>query len=308
MSWNVSKEEIEKIIASGVETIVIKHKYHESLLPEKGFSQSTAVDYIQRIGDAFAGVNDPRPLGRIIWRDRKEEKEIMGKVIAFPANASDTEVNNLLNDYWATFSERIPYNGRELNLKKDAYGDYIKPYDYILYRYCLYYPYVAKSKADVNKSAKIRFYLQNKTEENISLVKQGKLLDDATNIKTQLLSSADGEGRKTIDAIFYLMNNYNIPTSDNDRYLTLNKLVAEKTYEFITMAKDPNIKYKAFIQQCVNAGKIINPEGSTMYYMNGEQGTIVMGNNLDQAVTWVKLPENKVFFDHLKDVIKGIPK
>lgn len=308
MAWKLEKERINEIIDQNRTSVIIKHKYAKSILPESGLTDNSAKSYIQKIGDCLAGPNDPRHLGRTIWKNAKEEMEIMSTVISFPQNATLSDVSKLLNDYWASFSERIPYEGRELNLAKDEYGAYIKPYDYVLYRYCLFYPHVAKSKNEVNNSPKIRFYIEDKAEETVKNINHLRLKDEATTLKAAMLSSNKEEDKKAVNAIIYLLNNYNVPKSDNDKYLLMTKFAEENPEDFIEYAKNPEIKMLAFLQQCVNAARINNPIGTTLYYINGDNGQITLGRTAAEAISYLKLPENKTLLDSLLSHIKSIPK
>lgn len=245
--------------------IKLVRKQLNTVLPEEGTPYNTAMDYSVFVGGAFAGHNNPLPLGRVIWDTPAEEARIMGLVLA--ASANHPEWNTMLNSYWQNYRVFVPYEGLELEIgmtynSEDDPGTPIRVTDYVLYRYCLKYNRVANKPEDANKSPKIVLVLVSQEEEVARATKSIDLKDRATLLRIETLRD-DNKAR----AVLSIMGE-NPEVNEVTMKLTLARLSDSKPEQFIRAAEDPDLLDKAFIEAAIRYGLLRRPENSDIIILN----------------------------------------
>jgi len=160
--------------------------------------------------------------------------------------------------------------------------------DFILWRYCLVYSKVANRYEDINKSAKILFYLYSKETETRVEHQAFKLRVKANELFTQILMKPD-----MINAVL-LMFGQDLTAYDTmqDKHLGLEALLKTRPADFINYMEDGNLAIKATIKQAVDAHIIHNPANTDSYYY-GENNEVTLGTTLTDAVLYWKSDTKK---------------
>lgn len=315
-----------------------------------------------------------------------EQKAIMGSIISISPNSSNWETK--LKNYWDSFTEDIPENGKKLEvgfvydidsiskkvyidninkgiskesdklktdtdlkeyidsrldavynnfkktikhahtitdaamqdkLVKEAYrikndsiwtieserykvGTPIRPFDYMLYKYCLVYGDVANEKATVNNSAKIRFYLQSETD--LAREKKSKL--NIERKRSALLGKVI-DSAEDMENLLYSMGVTNIPTDDSELYEAVSKISKERESEFIAAASDKDLAIRGEIEKYIANGILRRIEGSAKIYNPNELDKPI-ANNLDEAIMYFKDKANQASVNEYRVKFKNLVK
>lgn len=282
--------------------IFIRRKYTNGILPTKNVPYNPEEDTTQRIGDSFAKGTD-KPLGIFVLNE-EEMRICMPQLLGVKPEHQSWD--DLHQKYWRNFSVPIPFEGRELVLDIEYYKKpnddtiYWRPintFDYVLYKYCLRYSAVANNYEDLNKSPKIRFYL-----EDLAVTKKKKeaiinLKDDATLLRLKLQ-----DDKTVLRNILYMFNilPYNEDDGLSDK-LKFAELAENQPAKFLEYGNDKQLQAKSFIKRAIATGILTNPAGSGMIAKNGE----VLGNNLDEAVVFLSDPKNSALKLEIEALLKN---
>ncbi len=178
-------------------------------------------------------------------------------------------------------SERYKYS-RPLNVN-----------DYMLYRYCLLYRHVANEERVKDASSYIRFYLVSKQEEVASVKAMNTIKHDAIKAYNKL--SGDKDLYSKIKAIMYLENQIeelNADTySEDNSDIWLDNFKIAHPIKLIEYSKDTNLLIKGTILHLKHKGLIKQLPNSTTY-VDATDASIILGNNLNDTITWFSNPIN----------------
>lgn len=229
--------------------------------------------------------------------DKKDT--IKDLIVSFTSIKDDT---SLAKHVMAKVSEEDKYK----------YGQPINPEDYMLWRYCLVYKDVANSHEDVNKSGHIRFYLFSQEEiESTRKTKFGtkkkametfiKLIADSDKVDNIIyigissgkMAAPDGKGFTNLDEI--------------EKHMMLESYSNHNPNEFISLAEDANLETKAIVERYVFSGLFKRLPNSSVI-VDAVEPSIVIGNNINEAVTFMHNPTNSKIISEYSARYKGLPK
>ncbi len=154
--------------------------------------------------------------------------------------------------------------------------------DYLLLNYALKYSKVANSFEDIDKSAKIEFYI---FEKAVSVKNQLSLIELRSEAMScyQLLQNNE----KQIDAVLLLFD-IDITTFDStiDKLLKIDEIYNEspvKMQTFVSYLKDDKWETKYIIAKAIAANKLRKPANTTAIYY----GDALLGTSIDEAVLFL---------------------
>lgn len=260
----------------------IKRRYTNPILIEEGLMENSAMSYKLYLGGSYASRSSGIHLGRTIWDNPEQEKKIMAPILGVSPDAVNFEEK--LTDYWKSFNVPIPYDGLKLEagVVYTANSEYhpINPAQYIIYRYALKHGWVANKADDMRKSNKIQFYLWNKEEELQGKLAKQDLKDRAYALRVEITDP------NKINAILSLTGKPNLPAGEAK--LAIAALAEEAPAKFVSLAGDPDLMDKAFIELAVLKGVVVRPVNTTLHLFEN----ITIGNNIGEAVAWLRNPVN----------------
>ena len=204
-----------------------------------------------------------------------------------------------------TNAYKVKYDKIEaLEQQKYKFGNPINVHDYILYRYCLVYSHVANEFDLVNKSNNIRFYLHSEEEIKAFKEEQNKL--ERARIKTFLDVAKDVT---KIENVLYAVGLGNIvKTLDKlDYELELSKFSTTNTKQFLQVCNNSNLETMGLIEKYIMFGVLRRLEGTTVI-VDGTDPSLIIGNNMEEAITYFTHDKNKAQISEFVTRFKGLPK
>lgn len=301
--------------------VYIRRKPNNGGLPGQNLDDS-----LQKIGSAYRNQDVLRGL------THAEEAKYLPSIIG--VQPSDVKWLEKTRDYWANISKPVPAgDGLELEVgfiwysKEDydkdrtaefnkesgvsiyKYGVPLNLPDYILYRYCLLYNRVANSADDMYKSPKIAFYMYSKDEE-IKAKKQSLTTKKSAN---QLLYANidDREWASHVASMLVAMDRTadltvaKVQTMSVDEIdILLHKYVESNPGNFLAIAKDKNLKDKAFLERCI-ANSLLHRIPNTQIITHND---IPIGDTLEEAIAYVQNDKNAKVVAGLKAQLQEIRK
>lgn len=260
----------------------IKRRFENPILIEEGLMENSAMSYKLYLGGAYASYSTGIHLGRTIWDSPEQEKKIMAPILGISPEALNYEEK--LTEYWKNFNRPIPYHGLKLEAgvvytSAQEYSP-INAADYITYRYALKHGWVANKMEDMRKSNKIQFYLWNKEDEMKGKLDKQELKDRAFALRLEIADA------NKIQAILSLTGKAGL--SGGEAKIALAALAEEAPAKFISLAGDPDLLDKAFIELAVQKGVITRPVNTTLHLYEN----VTIGNNIGEAVAWLRNPVN----------------
>lgn len=270
-----------------------------------------------KIGSSYRGNSVLRGLTIL------EEKRLLPIIIGISPDSPNWESST--RDYWNNISKDVPLNGLELEVglrydnvddlnydsklqedlefksKVNLKGTPINPADYILWRYCRVYSRVANDLEDINKSAKIEFYIYSKNKETEA--KKAILNLEKEANKLYYTSLADREWiNHTLRVLISLdkSNKYTALSlenmSEDEKDIAINEYLKNNPSLFLAIGKDKNLQTKSFIESCITKNILQRIPNTSVITFEAE----TIGNNLDEAVTFLNNPKNGTVKETLK--------
>ena len=186
--------------------------------------------------------------------------------------------------------------------EKFKYAMPINVEDYILWRYCLVFREVANNLEDVDKSSYIRFYLYNAAQAEAD--KKAKFKIEKTAMELYLKVISDKEYVKNV---LHMLKIDTTGKDEIDESMLLETVYKESPEKFIRIASDNHLKSKAAIERYIFAG-ILKRIPNTDVIVDANEPDIVLGNTLEDAVTYLNNEKNKVQVSQYLARIKGLNK
>jgi len=232
-------------------------------------------------------------------------KELSNKVAtAQVKNPFDTDQK--LADYVMGYTSNIP------NIDEDErwkYGTPISVEDYLLWRYVQNYSHVANKFEDINKSAKIRFYLN--TEEDVERAKKAEraVRNKALEIYTKLLTKATNED---LTDILGVLNPNNIVTlvkdkTKEDKQAELMDVIYKKPEEFISVANNKNLKLLATIKKYI-AFDIFHRLPNSSIIVDASDHRKILGNTDNEVISFMSNSKNEAQVNEYLTKFKSVAK
>lgn len=165
--------------------------------------------------------------------------------------------------------------------------------DYVLWRYLTYHGEVANSKELVgNAPKKIRFYLESEQDKKINAK---KLYEAKRKVnKYRLKIEEDSALRKALCIMF------NIQAKDEiDQLMTLDSIADGDPEKFLEAVSDKKIIDKSNIESMISSGVLTKYPNSGLI-VDAEDKEVVIGETLDEAISFMSNPSNLVKVNAIK--------
>jgi hypothetical protein len=214
-----------------------------------------------------------------------------------------------LESYWANISVNIPSgDGLKLDVsthhpsEEDAIngtnGEPIKVEDWILWRHCLVYNRIANKLSDVNRTMNIIGYLYSKEEE----IKDARTKIEIENKAYANYVSILGNFEAMRQILLYFKEPATLRLSKDELEIQIHKKMKEEPARFLAASSDAALPEKAFLERCIIMGELKRiPNTETIIYKEN----IPIGNDVNEAVAWIKNSNNKEEVEYLKNRLKA---
>lgn len=189
------------------------------------------------------------------------------------------------------------------------YGTPINIPNYLSWRYCLLTSQVANNPEDVNKSNKIRFYLHN--QEDAKKAKKEANLKSTSAIKIYATMLGKDDSLKLMEAICvskklttWLEFN-NTDWKEDDTQATVLQYATDKPIEFLATVADKNLLVRGTIQSYIYEGLLVEIPSSSII-TDASDPSIVLGDNMNDAIAYFSNETNKAYLSQLKAKFKSL--
>lgn len=189
-------------------------------------------------------------------------------------------------------------------------GTPINPFEYLLWKFCLVYGDVANDFSFANKSTKIRFYLSSEdAKKAIERVKQ-KTKTQAMQLYLKLISSRNS----VIDLLFAIGEGDKVFTEakvnsgedlDLQLHILLQSEMEKDPAKFISIASDKNIAIKGMIEKYITYNLLRRLQGTNII-VDYNNPSMVIGNNINEAVSYFSNQENAAIISEYKTKFKDL--
>ena len=210
---------------------------------------------------------------------------------ALKADKKDITTSEKLSIYAEGLEEEYKYR----------FGEPLVPEDYMLWRYCLVYGYVANSIDEIKKAPKkIKFYLFSETERKDEQKAKHELKKDLTIKYLEVIKD-----KELMDSIL-MVNGFAETINDMsviDKEQAIDGLTLQSPNKFLASYKDKTIKTKSIIEQLVVAN-ILRRLPNTDKIVDAKDVTINIGDSLDEAVGYFLNQKNKAIVSEYTEIYK----
>jgi|TARA_R100000084_G_C4651843_1_gene150223 hypothetical protein len=224
----------------------------------------------------------------------EEEKKFMQGIL--DVSPEHVEWPKHSKRFWAELSIPVGFTGVQLEIGVNEDGTPISIMDYIKYRFALAHPYVALTKAEMEKDATKRFYIQDLTRE-----------DKDKNNEIQFRKDADKEFIKLSSSPKNMARVLRLLTSSNPERMTsdqvenaLYEFKSKNPKKFLRVATDKNLEMKAEIDEMISAG-VLRKIGNQVIFIDE-----VLGDTMDDTVVHLKDKKNSGKLTILRSKLKEL--
>jgi hypothetical protein len=253
----------------------VNGKVEEIIMPQIVATSANAYEFMQKIDEYWANIGVLIPAD-----DVNLEEEDKGKVLTIRFRVAFEILRNKFNEQ-PSIEAKINYLTLLIE-RGEALLDYESLSDYLLLCYCLKYPRVAKNISDVNKSGKIRFYLYEKSTALVARMSELEIEFKAS----RLFSTIQEDDDKLNAVLLEFKEDYTKYKTTLEKVLKVNELYKPTVVTqnmLIKIVEDTNWETRYLVLASKKAGKLKNPENSTLYYYNEK----LIGSNLDEAILFL---------------------
>jgi len=173
---------------------------------------------------------------------------------------------------------------------KYRYGLPTNSEDYMLWRYCQHYGYVANSIQDVdNAPKKIKFYLYSEAEKKIHIQEHHNLKVKAMTKYIEVVKD-----KKMVDAILILIGKgFEVDGMEVfEKEQAIDTLHMNDPQKFLKLASDKHLLLKADIEGLINRN-ILQRLPNTQIVTAANNIEKVIGHSMDECITYFLDPKNK---------------
>ena len=205
------------------------------------------------------------------FNDTTREKAIKELVATAAKNKVEIKDDASLRDY---------VNKNVTEFEKYKYATPINVEQYLIWIFCLGHREVAKKAEHINNSTKITLLLIDPKEIEDTRRSQHTLSIEATKKYLEILTD-----RSKVKDMLYVRGENASSMDDLDADAKLKMFADSAPKEFLALASDSTTTIKAKIQRYCILG-ILKQLPSTSIYVDGNDNAVVVGNTLDEAVTF----------------------
>lgn len=318
--------------------VEIRWKYNPSSFDK--INDSVLGESMRKIGSGVTAVNK-----MVTGANAEMLRTLMPAVLDADPGSRDVNWDARVKDYWNSLSVLVPSGGKfletgfmfdindykrqeiikKINVKTDneladyamsdkvveqdrwKYGEPIKVEDYLLWIYCHNYKHVANNFQDVNKSPNIRFYLYTKEESDKARKAELRTKTDAMKAYMKFVEKAELDDYNDVISILEPKSIKDIVSNKelDDKQSTLMEKLTENPNEFVKVITDKHLKQKAVIER-MNAFGVIKQLPNSTVYVEAADPSVVIGNNVDDAISFFNNEKNKVKINELVSKYKSI--
>jgi len=173
---------------------------------------------------------------------------------------------------------------------KKIYAVAVNPKHYILWLYCSINSRIANKVADIDKTSKILFYLENPLEAKEEKKKNADIITNAEKLYYSI-----EEDIKKIDDLIYLVGTDKGSIKQLEQYerrAVIREYIRVYPIEFIKIANDTNLSNKARIERMIHYG-VLKRIGDTGIIVSAENPTDKVGNSVNEAILFFNEPNAK---------------
>lgn len=187
------------------------------------------------------------------------------------------------------------------------YGNPINVEDYLLWRYILNYKHVANNVQDINKSPNIRFYLHTQEEREKFKKEQFKTKQAALTEYMKFMEKASEEDINDILALLTPDSITDIVRKNDieEKQMKIMEIVNSDPNKFVNTIKDKNAKHKSLIEKYIAFGILKKLPSSTVVVESADP-SVILGNNMDEVVSFISNEKNKVKVNELLAKYKSL--
>lgn len=241
---------------------------------------------IHRLGSVWV---DGQPHKNI---DPEIERALLPLVNDVPADADNFRIE--ARDFWRSLTVKVPSEGTVLNVSVGKDGLPESPKDYLTYIWVETHPHVAKTKDEMNKFGKYRFYLHDPDRESKQENDRVKARAKAYKEFVKVLDDP-----KQIERVLRVLGNQNPSKMDaQQQENALHKQMESDPAKFYKVATDNTLAVKDFIAELLEK-EILRKSGNTYFYMDE-----MIGESLDETVAYLKNKKNSGMLNDLKAKLK----
>ena len=187
------------------------------------------------------------------------------------------------------------------------YGNPINVEEYLLWRYILNYRHVANNIKDANKSPNIRFYLHTEEERQRAEKQKRKLKTEAMTKYVAFINKGSVDSIDDLIAVFSPDSIIDIVKGKDleEKQVMIMDLVTNDPARFLSLITDKNVSTKAKIERFLAFGVLKKLSGTTVIVESADP-SVVIGNNIDEAIAFFNNTKNNAKIDELTGKYKSL--
>ena len=201
----------------------------------------------------------------------KEEEKILPLVLG--VSIDSPEFLKRKAEFYANITVDVPLQGAPLQVGVDENGMFIKPTDYLKFKFASIHPWVSKDEAGLNEHGMKQFYIHDPETKLKEQTVKLNLRKDA--YKEFILLTAKPE---KMAMVVNLLGNDPKGMKPEEMEQFLEGIVTTDSEKFLNVVKDKNLEMKSFLMECVSA-EVITRIGSSLL-----EGDEVLGNSIEEAI------------------------
>lgn len=230
--------------------VYIKRRKPAINLPDDLLKEST-----MKLGSVFTDTGD---IAKGITFE--EEKLYMPEIIGIPP--TDNSFIRESKKYYSELEISIPFEGKAFDVTIDPDTNMpLNTFDFILYKFALANPTVAKDKKDAYSSNRYLYYIEDPDLEDTNKFEKLGVRKEA--YKEYIKLAANKKREALVRQILGVSNKLTQEKAD----IETERKVMESPDEFLTIINDKSIETRVFIMDCVS-NEVLKKVGNT--YLDGE--------------------------------------
>jgi nucleoid-associated protein YgaU len=216
------------------------------------------------------------------------EKKLLPLVNDIPADSA--EFRKASKDFWRSITVKVPSEGAVLNISIDEEGYPTVPKDYLTYLWAETHPEVAKTRSEMERFGKKKFYIHDPERESSQENDKVKAKAKAYKVFVKVL-----DDEEAIDRVLRVLGTGNPnKLSSQQKENALHKQMEASPARFYEVATDESLKTKDFIAKLIE-NEVLRKAGNSYFYIDE-----LIGENLEEAVGFVNNPKHSKEVNDMK--------
>lgn len=221
------------------------------------------------------------------------EKALLPLVIDIPAE--DKNFRTASREFWRSITVKVPSEGTVLDTRIGEDGVPLNPKEYLTYLWAEGHPEVAKTKNEMDKFGKKKFYIHDPeretTQENDKVKSRAKAYKEFVKIL---------DDKKAVNRVLRVIGTQNPDKmSEKQRENALHKQLEVDPKKFYEVATDNSLAVKDFIAELLEK-EILRKSGNSILYMDE-----MLGDTMDETVVYLQNAKNSGTLTDLKSKLKA---